>query len=119
MNPSMTVTFVAPLTGAVPVVLRIPPRRPPRSVEDVSTYVIQRTGGVTDLVDLGCEATAIRAAAAAMTASGQPVRVLQCAYIAADRTWLCLIEGDEPATAIELLRRAGVSTARVLHATVL
>ena len=85
----------------------------------MSTYVIQRTGGDTDLVDLGYEAAAIRAAAAAMTASGQPVRVLHCVYIPADRTWLCLIEGDEPATAIELLRRAGVSTARVLPASVL
>ncbi len=101
------------------MVLRIPARRLPPSVDEVSSYVIQRTGGITDLVDLGCEAAAIRAAAAAMSASGQPVRVLHCAYIPADRSWFCLIEGDEPATAIELLRRAGVSTARVLPASVL
>ncbi len=86
------------------------------NVTHMSTYVIQRVVGGADVAGLGHDTAALRTSAIAMTAQGQPVKVLSATYIPADQTWLCVVDGDDAASVIETLKQAGTTTARVLPA---
>jgi hypothetical protein len=85
----------------------------------MSTYVIQRPVEVADAVDLRTELASVRAVAAAMTATGQPLRLISTTYIPAEGTCLSVVDAEDAATVIEALRRAGTRAARVLPALIL
>ena len=82
----------------------------------MSTYVIERLVRVADVGDLGTELSSVRAIAAAMTAAGQPLRVLHATYVATHQNLQCVVDADDASTVLEALRRIGTHTARVLPA---
>ena len=82
----------------------------------MGTYVIERVIAVADVGELGIELSAVRAMAAAMTAGGQPLRVLHATYVVANQIFSCVVDADDAATVLEALRRVGTHTARVLPA---
>lgn len=94
-------------------------RRPTPSVPRVPTFLIQRTFAFADVADLGVELAAVRAAALAMTAIGQAVRVVHATYVPGDQSCLCVVDAEDAATVVEALRRAGTGAARILPALAL
>ncbi len=82
----------------------------------MGTYVIERDVAASDVVELGTELARLRAAAGAMTAGGQPLRVLSATYVPANHSCQCVVDAEDAATVLEALRRVGIRTARVLPA---
>jgi hypothetical protein len=82
----------------------------------MSTYVIERLVAVADVGQLGNELSSVRAVAVAMTAGGQPLRVLHATYVATHQRFQCVVDAEDAATVLEALRRVGTHTARVVPA---
>jgi hypothetical protein len=87
----------------------------------MATYLVERyapaTAELTDAV-----ARLARLAAEARRA-GSPVRYLWSARLAADETWLCLLEAPDPGTVADLNRRAAfpfdrISPVELVHGAV-
>jgi hypothetical protein len=84
------------------------------SATDMSTFLIRRSVETAHVADLGQEMASVRTTAVAMTARGQPVKVLHTTYVPGDGASLCVVEADDAATVMEALRRAGATAADVL-----
>jgi hypothetical protein len=82
----------------------------------MSTFVVEQAVVASAVADLGAELSALRGIATAMTANGQPVRVLHATYVPTHQTCVCVVDAADAATVLEALRRAGTHTARVLPA---
>lgn len=78
--------------------------------------MVQRPLPIEAIGELAGELKQIRAVAATMSAAGPTVQYRYACYLPSDRMCLSVVDAPDAATVLELLRRAGLTTARVLEA---
>ncbi len=103
-------------SGEAHVVLRMPCRPKSPNVGPMNTFSVQYPVTQPEAGDLADVVAAMRQAAVNMTAACQPVTVLHTTYVPAEQVCLSLVAADDAATVMEVLRRAGSISARVLPA---
>lgn len=84
-----------------------------RSLERVTTYLIEAYVAGGDMADLQARA---RAAAETMSNEGQPVRYLRSVLVRADETCFHLFEAGSRDTVAELAQRAELAYERIVEA---
>jgi hypothetical protein len=82
----------------------------------VSAFVVERPLPIEAIGELAGELSQARAVAAEMSAVGPRVRFLYSFFVPAERMCRSVVDAPDAATLIELLRRTGLSTARVCPA---
>jgi hypothetical protein len=85
----------------------------------MSIFAVRQPVIVADVGALGSVVAAVGQAAGVMTAGGWPVSVLHSTYIPGEQTCVSIVDAEDAATVMEMLRRAGSRTATVLPALTL